>query len=189
MGSGICGPTALLNFPGRSIGAEARNRARLLNPHRGWGNNRGMGKFKLSDTMQFLTGKLNAIRGGDVDLLLELDDDVVAAGEELRGRATVRSPESANRIEFLRIDLTGQVQRSDRWEDFVQSAEVAHDTGLPKDHEFVVPIIVLIPGDAVLTEDGATWTLSARASLDGKVDPRAERTFEVVSTPGESVGE
>lgn len=131
--------------------------------------------------MQFLSGKLNAITGGEVNLELELEADAISPGNELRAEARLRSPERRRLIEYLRISLTGQIQRDGAWHDYVQSAEVAQDTSMPADHELVVPIVIRVPGDAVLTEDGATWCLQARAYLDNKVDPRAEVTFTVES--------
>jgi hypothetical protein len=141
-------------------------------------------KFKLSDTMQFFTGKLNAITGGEVDLLVEVDDEKVKAGEELRARAVVRSPEKNRKIDYLLISLKGQVQRDGKWQDYVQSAEVAQDNALPADHEFVVPIVIRVPRDAVLTEDGGSWSIFARAYIDKTLDPRAESAFTVLHGDG-----
>jgi len=141
-------------------------------------------KFKLSDTMQFLSGKFNAVTGGEVELEVELDTTEIRAGDEVRAHARVKSPTKSRTIDYLLISLQGTVQREGKWKDYVQSAEVAQDTALPADHEFVVPIVILIPADAVLTEDGATWSLYARAFLDKKVDPRAEVAFKVVSGDG-----
>lgn len=138
-----------------------------------------MSKFKLSDTMQFLSGRFNAIVGGDVTLTLEADSNEVKAGQELRAYAKLRSPEKDRQIEYLLISLRGQVQREGKWRDFAQSAEVAQATTLPADHEFVVPIVVLIPADAVLSEDGGSWSLAARAFVDKTIDPRAEITIVV----------
>lgn len=140
-----------------------------------------MSKFKLSNTMQFLTGKINAITGGEVEIGVELDTESVGPGTELRGKVRVRSPGKARTIDYVQISLKGTVQRDGKWQDWVQSAEVAHDTELPEDHEFVVPVVVRIPADAVLSEDGARWSLFARAFLDKKFDPRAERGFTVSS--------
>lgn len=140
-----------------------------------------MSKFKLSDTMQFLTGKLNAITGGEVELSVEVETATVAAGEELRARIRVRSPDKRRMIDYMQISLKGTVQRDGKWKDWVQSAEVAHDTALPQDHEFVVPVVVLIPPDSVLSEDGAHWSVFARAYLDQTIDPRAECGFKVVT--------
>lgn len=138
-----------------------------------------MSKFKLSDTMQFLSGRFNAIVGGEVTLTLEADSQDVKAGEELRAFAKLRSPEKDRQIDYLLISLKGQVQRDGKWRDFAQSAEVAQATTLPADHEFVVPIVILIPSDAVLTEDGGSWSLSARAFVDKTIDPRAELAIKV----------
>lgn len=139
-----------------------------------------MSKFKLSDTMQFLTGKLNAITGGEVDLGVEIESEEITPGGELRARVRVRSPEKHRNIDYVQITIKGQVQREGKWQDWVQSAEVAHDTALPQDHEFVVPVVVRIPLDAVLSEDNGQWSISARAFLDRKFDPRAEESFNVV---------
>ena len=141
-----------------------------------------MSKFKLSNTMQFLTGKLQAITGGEVDLRVEIENDVVAAGKELRAKVRVRSPEARRNIDYIQISLKGQVQRAGKWQDWVQSAEVAHDTALPEDHEFIVPVVVLVPIDAVLSEDGGHWSLFARAFLDKTVDPRADCPFRVTAS-------
>lgn len=138
-----------------------------------------MSKFKLSDTMQFFTGKLNAITGGEVLLTLELDVEHVSAGREVKATMRLRSPGKARNIDYVLISLTGQVQREGKWKDYVQSAEVAQNTKLPEDTEFVVPIVILIPADAVLSEDGGNWSLQARAFIDRTLDPRAEAAFTV----------
>lgn len=140
-----------------------------------------MSKFKLSETMKFLTGKLNAITGGEVSLNVQIPEGPVAAGAELRGEVRVRSPQKRRNIDYIQISIKGQVQRDGKWEDWVQSAEVAQDTALPADHEFVVPVVVRIPADAVLSEDNGQWSLYARAYLDKKFDPRAEAAFIVIS--------
>lgn len=139
-----------------------------------------MGKFKLSNTMQFLTGKLNAITGGEVELKIEIENEQVVAGKELRAKVRVRSPEARRNIDYIQISLKGQVQREGKWQDWTQSAEVAHDTALPEDHEFIVPVVVLVPIDAVLSEDGGHWSMYARAYLDKKFDPRADAAFRVI---------
>jgi len=135
-----------------------------------------MSKFKLSDTMQFLTGKLNAITGGDVVLTLALDSLKVRPGEELRATLRLRSPEKTRSIDYILISINGQVQREGKWKDYVQTAEVAQNTQLPADHEFVIPIIIL-----VLSEDGGIWALQARAFIDKTLDPRTEETFSVIA--------
>lgn len=140
-----------------------------------------MSKFKLSDTMQFLTGKLNAITGGDVLLTLALDSLVVKPGEELRATLRLRSPEKSRNIDYILISINGQIQREGKWKDYVQTAEVAQNTQLPADHEFVIPIIILVPEDSVLSEDGGIWALQARAFIDRTLDPRTEETFSVKS--------
>ena len=139
-----------------------------------------MSKFKLSDTMQFLSGKFNAITGGEVELELRFDKSEVVAGAELKAEALVRSPGKARSIDYLLISLKGQVQSEGQWKEYVQSAEVAQDTALPADNEFIVPIVIVIPANAVLSEDGATWSLYARAFLDKKLDPREELGFTVI---------
>lgn len=140
-----------------------------------------MSKFKLSDTMRFLTGKINAITGGEVALSVAVPEAPVPAGGEVRAEVRVRSPQVARTIDYVQISIRGQVQREGRWQEWVQSAEVAQDTVLPADHEFVIPVVVKIPVDAVLSEDNAQWSIYARAFLDRKFDPRAEAPFTVVS--------
>lgn len=139
-----------------------------------------MGKIKLSDTMQFLSGKFNTIAGGGVDLVLEMPEHKISIGGELRASARVKWPRKAGKIDYLQISLKGQVQRDGKWEKYIQSAEVAHEKELPENHEFVVPIIIVIPEDAVLTEDGANWSLFARAFINKQFDPRAELDFQVI---------
>lgn len=58
---------------------------------------------------------------------------------------------------------------------------MAQDVQVDANHELIIPVVILIPEDAVLTEDGAKWTLSARVVLDGAVDPRDEIAFGVVA--------
>lgn len=140
-----------------------------------------MSKFKLSDTMRFLTGKLNAIAGGEVALDVVIPQDVVLAGGELRAEVRVRSPQRQRMIDYVQISIRGHVQREGKWQEWVQSAEVAQDTELPADHEFVIPVVVQLPIDAILSEDNGQWSVFARAYLDRKFDPRAEKTFTVAS--------
>jgi len=140
-----------------------------------------LGKIKLSDTMQFLSGKFNTIAGGGVDLVLEMSGDEIRIGGELRASAHVKWPRKAGKIDYLQISLKGQVQRDGKWQPYVQSAEVAHGKDLPENHEFIVPIIIVIPEDAVLSEDGANWSLYARAFINKQFDPRAEISFQVLS--------
>lgn len=140
-----------------------------------------MTKFKLSDTMQFLTGRLNAITGGDVVLTVDIEAESVRAGHELRASARLRSPGKSRDIEYILISLVGQVQREGKWTDYVQTAEVAQATKLPADHEFVIPIVIMIPGDSVLTEDGAHWAIQARAFVDATLNPRDEKSFTVTA--------
>lgn len=132
--------------------------------------------------MQFFTGKINAITGGEVAIQLDVGDGEVVAGRELRAELRVLSPGKARSIDYLLISLQGTVQREGKWQDYVQSAEVAQDTSLPEDHEFVIPVVIVIPADAVLTEDGASWRLYARAYLDKKFDPQVESALRVVAS-------
>lgn len=138
-----------------------------------------MTKIKLSQTLKFLTGRLNTITGGELDLKLELGKPVIKPGGELEVRATLHCPEKARDIDYVAISLEGQVQRDGKWQDFVKTAEVAQDIRLPADYEFVIPIVLHIPEDAVYTQEGGHWSLKARAVVDTAIDPRAEASFEV----------
>ncbi|WP_158542282.1 sporulation protein [Lujinxingia litoralis] len=140
-----------------------------------------MAKIKLSETLRFLGTRLNKITGSDLEFLLEVEEAQVRPGAVIHAQARVRSPESGEReLTHVAISLRGQVQREGKWQDYDQRAEVAHNTALPGGHEFVIPIEVQIPEDAVLSEDGATWSLRAQAVVDRSVDPRAEALFEVI---------
>lgn len=138
-----------------------------------------MTKIKLSETLKFLTGRLNTITGGELDLSLDLGKEAIKAGEELEARATLHCPDKARQIDYVVISIEGQVQRDGKWQDFVKSAEVAQDIVLPADYEFVIPIVLHIPEDAVYTQEGGHWHLKARAVVNTTVDPRAEMAFEV----------
>jgi sporulation-control protein spo0M len=138
-----------------------------------------MTKIKLSETLKFLTGRLNTITGGELELTLDLGKTAIKPGEELEARATLHCPDKARQIDYVAISIEGQVQRDGEWQDFVKSAEVAQDIVLPADYEFVIPIVLHIPEDAVYTHEGGHWNLKARAVVDTAVDPRAEVSFEV----------
>lgn len=138
-----------------------------------------MSKIKLSETLKFLTGRFNTITGGDLDLEIHVDHGYVKAGEQLSAQAKLRSPDKSRALNYVRISVTGQVQRDGEWQDFVQTAEVAQEVRLPEDYEYVIPIVVHIPEDAVFTQDGAYWKVVSRASVDNGVDPKAEAQFEV----------
>ena len=137
-------------------------------------------KFKLSETVRFLSRQLNAITGGgEVEISLEVDVEAVAPGQDLRAHARLRSPERARTIDYIVIGMRGTVQRDGEWCDYTESAEIGQGAELPADHELVVPIVLHIPEDAVLSEDGARWLLESRAALDRLVDPRDQLEFTV----------
>ncbi len=140
-----------------------------------------MGKIKLSNTLRFMTAKLNRITGGDMDLVLTSKDESVMAGEVIRASATVSAPEGDDRtLTCVTISLTGEVQRGGRWEKYTQRAETAQEVMLPAGHEYVIPIVIKIPREAVLTEDGGNWRLRAQAVVDTTIDPRDELVVTVV---------
>lgn len=140
-----------------------------------------MGKIKLSDTLRFVTARLNKIAGSELELRLEIDDAEVIAGQVIRARAMVRAPEGTeHQLTYVLINLRGMVQREGRWQEYVQRAETAHNIPLPGGHEYVIPIVIKIPGQAVLTEDGGNWRLRAQAVVDNTIDPRAECVVNVV---------
>lgn len=141
-----------------------------------------MGKIKLSETLRFLSASLNKIRGGDFGFELLLDDSEVKAGEVIRARAIVRAPEESDRtLTCVTISLRGNIQRDGKWQDYAQRAEAAHNIPLPGGHEYIIPIVIKIPNEAVLTEDGGKWRLRAQAVVDQRFDPRDEAIVTVVS--------
>lgn len=131
-------------------------------------------KFKLSETLKVLARRVNSITNRDVFLSLGADEASVEAGQSLSVQATVRSPEKARRIDYLTLNLKGRVQRDGKWRDYTEGVEVAHDVVMEADQEIVIPVIILIPEDAVLSEDGGEWMLSGRVVLDSAMDPRDE---------------
>ena len=142
-------------------------------------------KFKLSETLQFLSSKINAITGGGVEVSVTFEQDVVTPGEMLEARVSVRSPEKDRTIDYVALSMRGSVQREGKWVDYTEGAEVAQGTKLMADHEFVIPLLLFIPEDAVLTEDGASWVVESRAVLDRLLDPRAAAPFTVaLESPG-----
>jgi hypothetical protein len=139
-----------------------------------------MPKIELSETLRILTSKLQGITGGEVELNLEIDTPELTPGSDLEARALVRCPSEGRTLEYLRLDVEGVVQVEDGWRDYRQVVETAQKTEMPADHEFVVPMLVQIPENAVLTEDGANWVIEARAALDRTLDTRARAEFDVV---------
>lgn len=138
------------------------------------------GKFDISGTLRLLTGKINEISGNDLELTVDVLEETVQAGEEIRGRIVIRTPEKSRMLNHLSVTLKGQIQRDETWQDYVRSAEVAHGTKLVEGHEFVVPVILRIPNRAVLTRDGAKWYIAARASIEHAIDPSGQATFTVI---------
>lgn len=138
-----------------------------------------MTKIKLSEKLKFLTGRFDRITGGELSLDLNVDRGWVKAGQQLSAQARLRSPEEPRELEYVVISVEGQVQRGGEWRDFVQTAEVAQGVSLPADYEYVIPIVVHIPADAVFTQDGGRWRVSARAAIDKAIDARAKSEFEV----------
>lgn len=140
-----------------------------------------MGTIRLSGTLQFLKARLNKIAKANLDFRLELDEGEVEVGGVIRARAIVHAPEGTDRtLTCVRIDLRGQVQRQGRWEEFEQQAETAQGIALPGGHEYVIPIVIKIPNEAVLSEDGGNWRLRAQAVVDRTIDPRDEVVVVVI---------
>ncbi len=140
-----------------------------------------MGKIKLSETLQFLTARLNRITGGELDFSVMIDDEEVAIGDVIRARAIVRAPEGQDRtLTCVKISLRGQVQSDGAWQEYDERAEAAQDVPLPGGHEYVIPIVIKIPHHAVLSEDGGNWRLRAQAVVDRTLDPRDEARVTVV---------
>ena len=140
-----------------------------------------MGKIKLSDTLRFLTARLNKIAGAHMELVLTTEEESVQAGEVFRATATVRAPEGVDRtLTCITFSLEGQVQREGRWQSYLQRAETAQEVPLPGGHEYVIPIVVKVPAEAVYSEDGAVWRLRAQAVVDRTIDPRDELIVTVV---------
>ena len=140
-----------------------------------------MGKIGLSDTLQFLTARLNRITGGELEFSLDVDDEEVPAGDVIRARATVRAPEGTDRtLTCVRISLRGQIQRDGAWEEYDEQAETAQGVPLPGGHEYIIPIVIKMPHQAVLSEDGGNWRLRAQAVVDRTIDPRDEVAVTVV---------
>ncbi len=140
-----------------------------------------VGTIKLSKTLQILKARLNKFRGGHLSFSLEVDEEEVEIGEVIRAHATVRAPEGVDRtLTCIRISLHGEVQVDGRWKDYDERAETAQDVALPSGHEYVVPIVIKIPNNAVLSEDGGHWRLRAQAVVDRTIDPRDEAPVTVV---------
>ena len=140
-----------------------------------------MGKIKLSDTLQFLTAKLNKIAGGELEFGLQIDEPTVAAGDVVRAKAVLSGPADRDRtITRVELVLHGEIQEDGQWEDYEQGAEAARDVPLPGGHEYVIPIVLKIPHQAVLTEDGGNWRLRAVAVVDRTLDSHDEIAVEVV---------
>lgn len=138
-----------------------------------------MTKIKLSQTLKFLTGRLNAVTGGELSLRLKLGKEHIKPGDELEARATLLCPDRMRTVDYVAISLEGQVQRDGKWQDYSQTAEVAQEIELPANYEFVIPIVLYIPEDAVFSQEGGHWRLKARAVVNGAVDPKAEASFKV----------
>ena len=139
------------------------------------------GKFKLSETLKVLTNRFNAITHQEIFLSLEMEERSLKAGQALSARAVVRSPGEPRTIDYLTLNLQGQVQRDGKWRDYTEGAEVAQGVALEADQELIIPVVILVPEDAVLSEDGGAWSLTARVVLNGAIDPRDELVFEVIA--------
>lgn len=138
-------------------------------------------KFKLSDTVKFLTRKLNAVVGvKDTSVTIEIEQPEVQPGAEVSASVrVVCGGEVSRTLDALVITMRGKVQRDNAWRDYTEAVEVGQGHVLEPGHELVVPLVVYVPEDAVLSEDGGQWGFEARAVLDRAIDPRAEASFEV----------
>lgn len=139
------------------------------------------GKFKLSETIKFFSSQIQALSGHQpLSISLELDSPSVHAGGRVSARIVLKNPERARQLNYLTILMEGTIQRDDKWRAYTENAEVAQNTSLAVDQALIIPVQLYIPEDAVLTEDGARWSLSVRAVLDKELDPRGELIFDVL---------
>ncbi len=139
-----------------------------------------LGKFKLSETLRFLSHRVNAIAHlPNVELEIASDGDPSHPGGEVRARVILRGDDAAHEIDYIALTMRGTVQRDGEWRDYTEGAEVAQGMSVPAEHEVVLPVIIYIPEDAVPTVDGGSWVLEARAIVDRAVDPRARLDFTV----------
>ncbi len=144
-------------------------------------------KFKLSDTVKFLTRRLNAVVGaGEVAVSIDVMTPEVAPGGEVHAEVKVVSAEKDHEISTLIIAMHGKVQREQSWRDYTETVEVAQGYALASGHELVIPLMIYIPEDAVLSEDSAQWGFDVRAVIDRAIDPRASASFEVSGEPIEA---
>ncbi len=140
------------------------------------------GKFKISDTLRFLSRTLNAISPqGSVKVNLELPHDSVQAGAELCATVRLTNDEREAEIDYLVLSMSGQVQREGKWRAYSDSAEIAQGTPMPAHHELVIPVVLHIPEDAVLSEDGASWSIETRVVINRSLDPRDSIGFQVLA--------
>lgn len=139
------------------------------------------GKFKISDTLRFLSRTLNAISPqGSIQVNLELPEGEVHAGSELGATVRLVNDERDAQIDYLVLSMSGQVQRDGKWRSYSDTAEIAQGTPMPPHHELVIPVVLHIPEDAVLSEDGASWSIETRVVLNRSLDPRDAITFTVL---------
>lgn len=141
------------------------------------------GKYGLSETLQLLERRVRALTGHDITLALELDTTTVRAGEAAHLRAIIRSLDTPRTLDYVVLALDGFVQTDAAWRRYTESAEVAQETPMAANTELVLPATIHIPEHAVLTADGARWTISARVALDNALDATAEVDLEIVSGP------
>lgn len=145
-------------------------------------------KFKLSDTVKFLTRKINEVVGsGEVHVAVDVTSPTVAPGGEVQAEIRLVSAQKSHEISTLVIAMQGKVQRGQKWQDYTETVEVAQGYKLEAGHELIIPLVIYIPEDAVLSEDGAQWGFEARAVLDRAIDPRAEASFEVAGEVLDSI--
>lgn len=144
-------------------------------------------KFKLSDTVQFLTRQINAVVGAkDASVEIEVSTPSVRPGGEVEASVKVVGGEKERVLDALVIGLSGKVQQDGKWRAYTETVEVGQGTKLEAEQQLVVPVVIYIPEDAVLSEDGGQWGFEARAVLDRVIDPRAEASFEVAGEVIES---
>lgn len=139
------------------------------------------GKFKLSETIKFFSSQLQALSGqSPLKLTIELDDAQVRAGQRLTARVVLHNPERQRTLNYLVLHMEGTVQRDDKWRPYTETAEVGQNMVVGTNQALIFPVQLYIPEDAVLTEDGAAWSLSVRAVLDKALDPREQLDFSVI---------
>ena len=127
-----------------------------------------MAKIKLSNTIHFLPATDDSPTDSpESTLTITVDPDSLVPGGTVNAHIhcifSADAADHGSTLDYLAVSLEGQIKTSKGSTPFVHAAEIEHGRIIRNHTRFTQSTSIRIPYDAIASESGAMWRLSARA--------------------------